>query len=218
MDINYMLKIFPQLAIYLPITIGMAIGAMLLAIVIGAILTAGYNMKILKWIVSFYVLIFRGFPTLVIFFVVYYGIPQVLQTSSIVPAWIAATVCLAFKEGAYLSEIFRSGITSVESGQFEAGISLGLTKWVVYRKIIIPQAVRIIVPPMGNTFIGLLKETSLAFSIGVTELFGAGKLIAAENFQYFEVYIVVGIWYVILIYAYTLLQKIVEKHVNRFAT
>lgn len=215
MDFPYMLKVFPEIGKYVPVTLLMAVAAMVLAILVAAVLSVGQHHKSSRWLVDFYVLIFRGFPTLVIFFVGYYGLPQLLHSRSLVPASIAATVCLALKEGAYLVEIFRSGIASVAKSQLETGLALGMSKSLVYRKIIIPQAIRIIIPPAGNTFVGLLKETSLAFSIGVTEIFGAGKLLATENFEYFDVYLVVGIWYVIMIYAYTLLQKLLEKRLAR---
>ena len=107
-------------------------------------------------------------------------------------------------------------MSSVDGGQVEAGRSLGLSNQKVYRFIVIPQAIRIMIPNIGNTFIGLLKETSLAFSIGVTELFGEGKLIASENFQYFEVYVVVGIWYVILILIYTIFQQFLERRYSQY--
>lgn len=215
MDFPYMLKVFPEIGKYVPVTLLMAVSAMILAIIVAAILSIGQHHKTSHWLVDFYVLIFRGFPTLVIFFVGYYGLPQLLHSRSLVPASIAATICLALKEGAYLVEIFRSGIASVAKSQLETGLALGMSKSLVYRKIIIPQAIRVIIPPAGNTFVGLLKETSLAFSIGVTEIFGAGKLLATENFEYFDVYLVVGIWYVIMIYVYTLLQKQLEKRLAR---
>lgn len=215
MDFPYMLKVFPEIGKYVPATLLMAVAAMMLAIIVATVLSIGQHHKSSRWLVDLYVLIFRGFPTLVIFFVGYYGLPQLLHSRSLVPASIAATVCLALKEGAYMVEIFRSGIASVAKSQLETGLALGMSKSLVYRKIIIPQAIRIIIPPAGNTFVGLLKETSLAFSIGVTEIFGAGKLLATENFEYFDVYLVVGIWYVIMIYAYTLLQKLLEKRLAR---
>lgn len=215
MDIHYIISVIPQIAEFLPVTLAMAVAAMLIAIVVGGLLTVIYSIPKLNWLARVYLLIFRGFPTLVILFIAYYGFPQLLHSSTDTPAWITATLCLAFKEGAYLEEIFRSGVLSVDVGQVEAGLSMGLTKPMVYKELVIPQALRYIVPPMGNTFIGLLKETSLAFSIGVTEMFGQGKVLASENFQYFDVYIVVGILYVVVIYVYSGLQRILEHRLNR---
>ena len=101
MDFPYMLKVFPEIGKYVPVTLLMAVAAMMLAIIVAAVLSVGQHHKSSRWLVDFYVLIFRGFPTLVIFFVGYYGLPQLLHSRSLVPASIAATICLALKEGAY---------------------------------------------------------------------------------------------------------------------
>ncbi len=216
MNLNYLGELFLQIGRYVPQTVGMALAAMVIAIALGALLTIMYSFKATNWFVRLYLLIFRGFPTLVILFVAYFGIPELLNTGSSVSPLAAAIFCFALKEAAYLEEIFRSGLSSVDGGQVEAGRSLGLSNQKVYRFIVIPQAIRIMIPNIGNTFIGLLKETSLAFSIGVTELFGEGKLIASENFQYFEVYVVVGIWYVILILIYTIFQQFLERRYSQY--
>lgn len=217
MDWNYIWNTFMQIGAYVPQTVMMAVVGMLLAIVIGIILTALYYHRVSRWFVKFYLLIFRGFPTLVILFVAYFGIPEILHSSAKVTPLVASIICFAFKGAAYLEEIFRSGIDAIPTGQVEAGRSLGMNNFQVYRYIIVPQAIRIMIPAVGNNFISLLKETSLAFSIGATELFGQGKLIATENFQYFSVYVIVGIWYVILIYVYGIFQRLLEKHYSRFA-
>ena len=211
MTIHELTETFLEIGQYLPVTIEMAIGGMVLAILVGILLTVLNRYRASQWFVRLYLLFFRGFPTLVIHFVFYYGLPELLNTGHGMTPFVSATICLALKEAAYLEEIFRSGIDAVDHGQVEAGTALGLNKFQVYRFIIIPQSLRTILPPTGNTFIGLLKETSLAFSIGVTEIFGQGKLLATENFQYFAVYMLVGIWYVILILLYTIFQRFLER-------
>ena len=194
----------------------MAIFSMLIAIVLGAGLTALYKVLVVKWFIQAYLLIFRGFPTVVVLFVIYFGIPQLLGTTVGNSAAPIAILCLGLKQAAYLVEIFRSAIDAVDEGQVEAGYAIGLTNYQTYRDIVIPQAVRIMLPSLGNSFIGLLKETSLAFTIGVTEMFGEGRLIAAENFRYFEVYFVVGMLYVVIIYFYTVLQHYLEKSLTYY--
>lgn len=210
-------NLFVQIGAYVPQTIVMAIAGMALAIILGIVLTVLFAHRSSRWFVKFYLLIFRGFPTLVILFVAYFGIPEILHSSAKVTPLAASILCFAFKGAAYLEEIFRSGISAIPVGQVESGRSLGMSNFQVYRYIIVPQAIRVMLPAVGNTFIGLLKETSLAFSIGATELFGQGKMIATENFQYFSVYVIVGIWYVILIYVYGIFQRLLEKHYSRFA-
>lgn len=216
MNWNYLWKTFIQIGAYVPQTVIMAISGMALAIVVGIVLTVMNSYKATRWFVKFYLLIFRGFPTLVILFVGYFGIPELLHTGSKITPMAASIFCLALKSAAYLEEIFRSGLYGVSEGQKEAGRALGLSNFKVYRFIVVPQAIRIMLPAVGNNFIGLLKETSLAFSIGATELFGQGKLIATQNFQYFSVYVLVGIWYVILIYIYGLFQQLLENHYAKF--
>ena len=214
MDFTYMIEIIPKIAVYLPVTILMAVFSMLLALVLGVLLTYLYNQKLTKWLVEFYLLIFRGFPTIVILFVIYFGLPQVLGAGANWSASVVATICLGLKQAAYSVEVFRSGIDAVDKGQLEAGHAIGLKTYQVYQRIIIPQAIRTMIPSLGNNFVALLKETSLALSIGVTEIFGEGKMIASQNFRYFEVYFVVGILYVLVIFVYSIIQEYIEKECN----
>lgn len=216
MDFNIILKILPPILAQLPTTVFMSIFSMVIATIIGIFLTIFYKTSIVKWFVQLYLLIFRGFPTIVILFVIYFGIPQLLGINTGSNAISFAIICLGLKQAAYLTEIFRSSIDAVDKGQVEAGLAIGLSQYQTYRDIIVPQAIRIMLPSVGNSFIGLLKETSLAFSIGVTEMFGEGRLIAAENFRYFEVYFVIGMLYVAIIYLYTLLQNFLEKSMNYY--
>ncbi|HEM3621164.1 TPA: amino acid ABC transporter permease [Streptococcus suis] len=216
MDISYMIEILPRIVVYLPVTIIMAVSSMIIALLLGVVLTYLYNQKWSKWFIELYLLVFRGFPTIVILFVIYFGIPQVIGFGSGWSAMLVSVFALGLKQAAYSLEIFRSGIVSIDKGQLEAGVSIGLSPFQVYRRIIFPQALRIIIPPLGNNFIGLLKETSLAFSIGVTEIFGEGKMIASQNFRYFEVYFLVGVLYVLVIYVYSILQEFLEEKLNYY--
>lgn len=216
MDIQYMIEIIPRIAVYLPVTILMAIGAMVIALFLGIGLTYLYNKKWARWLVDIYLLVFRGFPTIVILFVIYFGIPQLIGFGSGWSAALVSTIALGLKQAAYSVEVFRSSLSSINLGQLEAGLAIGLTPSQTYRRIIIPQAIQIMIPPLGNNFIGLLKETSLAFSIGVTEIFGEGKMIASQNFRYFEVYFIVGILYVLIIYVYSIFQEFLEEQFRRY--
>lgn len=216
MDLKYMLEITPRILAYMPITVLMAVFAMILALLIGAGLTILYNQKAFKWLIELYLLIFRGFPTIVILFVIYFGLPQILGFGNNWSSTFVATICLALKQAAYSIEVFRSAIDAISSGQLEAGLSIGLKNSQVYQRIIIPQAIKTMIPSLGNNFTALLKETSLAFSIGVTEMFGQGKIIASTNFRYFEVYFVVGVLYVLIIYVYSIIQEFIEDRVNHY--
>lgn len=212
-DWQYFLKALIQLPEYIPVTLIMAIFAMILAIVIGVIITV-FQLSpfwILRRFAHFYISFFRGMPTLVQLFLIYYGLPQLFPSLRGIPAIIAAIVGLGFKESSYLSEIFRAGFNSVDEGQIEAGKALNISKITLFWHIVLPQATLNALPATGNTFVSLLKETSLAFTLGLTELFGEGKMLAGESFKYFETYLAVGILYWILIIIYTWLQSLLEK-------
>ena len=139
---------------------------------------------------------------------IFYGLPQLFPAFKGMSALTAALIGLGLKEAAYLSEIFRAAINSIDKGQIEAGEALNIPAWKVFLHVILPQATLNALPATGNTFISLLKETSLAFTLGITELFGNAKMIAGESFRYFETYLAVGLLYWIMIVVYTWVQKI----------
>ncbi|MFT9452615.1 amino acid ABC transporter permease, partial [Liquorilactobacillus ghanensis] len=151
---------------------------------------------------------------LVLLFIVYYGLPEIYPVLRGIPAIVATIGGLGIKESAYLIEIFRAAINSVDSGQVEAGESLNISYSKIFFHIILPQAALNALPATGNTFVSLLKETSLAFVLGVTELFAEGKLLASASLKFFEVYVAVGIIYWLLIIVYSWFQNKLEKHLN----
>lgn len=210
---QYFINIFTQLIAYIPVTLIMAIFAMLLAIVIGVLITTLQlsSSRILRRVAQLYISLFRGMPTLVQLFLIYYGLPQFFPSLRGMPAIVAAIIGLGFKESSYLAEIFRAGFNSVDEGQIEAGKSLNIPSLTLFWNIVLPQAALNALPATGNTFVSLLKETSLAFTLGLTELFGEGKMLAGESFNYFETYLAVGVLYWILIIVYTGLQSLIEK-------
>lgn len=196
-DWEFMISAFPTLIQALPITLFMAIAAMIFAIIGGLILALITKNKIpvLHQLSKLYISFFRGVPTLVQLFLIYYGLPQLFPEMSKMTALTAAIIGLSLKNAAYLAEIFRAALNSVDDGQLEACLSVGMTKFQAYRRIILPQAIRNAIPATGNTFIGLLKETSLAFTLGVMEMFAQGKMYASGNLKYFETYLAVAIVY-----------------------
>jgi len=192
------------------ITIGLSIIGMMIGTFIGlgvALLKISEH-KILVWIGSFYTWIFRGIPLLVQLFVLYYGLPGI---GIYLPSYIAAIIGLSLCSGAYIAEIIRAGIQSIDKGQMEAALSLGLTRAQAMRRIIIPQTYRRLVPPMANEFITLLKDTSLASVITVVEVLRTSQLIAANTFRVFVMYITAAICYLFLTTVITSLLGIVEK-------
>jgi amine acid ABC transporter, permease protein, 3-TM region, His/Glu/Gln/Arg/opine family len=215
-DLAYFLGLFPQLIQYVPLTLAMAVFAMILAIIIGGGVTGFYlsSIKYLQWFARLYISLFRGIPTLVLLFILYYGLPEIFPNLKGIPALLVAIAGLGLKESAYLVEVFRAGIASVDPGQVEAGESLNIKYSKLFLHIILPQAALNALPATGNTFVSLLKETSLAFVLGVTELFADGKLLASASLKFFEVYVAVGLIYWAMIIAYTWLQHFFEELLN----
>jgi L-cystine transport system permease protein len=174
------------------------------------------NLKILSSIAKFYVWIIRGTPLLVQLFIIFYGLPSVGLT---INAFVSAVIGFTISVGAYNSETIRAAILSISKGQWEAAQALGMSKFLTLRRIIIPQAVRVAVPPLANSFISLLKDTSLAAAITVTEMFQISQQITARTYEPLLLYCEVAIIYLIFSSILSLLQNHTElkfaKHINR---
>ncbi|WP_375090548.1 amino acid ABC transporter permease [Peribacillus sp. RS7] len=211
-DLQYMLEISLQIAKFIPITLVLAIISMALAIIIGLVVALIRNSNIfgITHLAGLYISLFRGMPTLVQLFIIYYGLPQLFPSLSTMEAMTAAIIGFSLKESSYLAEIFRAGLNSVDKGQMEAGLATGMKRVQIYSRIILPQAALNALPATGNTFISLIKETSLAFTLGITELFAEGKIIASANMRFFETYLVVGLIYWLLVILYSWMQKYLE--------
>ena len=130
---------------------------------------------------------------------------------------LSATILgLSLKNAAYLSEIFRAGLLSVDDGQMEACIGVGISKLYAYQHIILPQALQNALPGMSNTFISLIKESSLAFTLGLVDLFAQAKLIASDSFRFFEAYLAVAVIFWALVVIMTLFQQRLETYMQRY--
>jgi polar amino acid transport system permease protein len=163
----------------------------------------------------FYIWIFRGSPLLVQLLLLYFGFPEVFP--ALVPyitIYSAALIAFSFNEGAYMAEIVRAGITSVDSGQMEAAKSLGMRYALAMRRIILPQAARMIVPPLGNDFNNMLKQTSLASVIGLFELTYTAQVYGSQSFSYFELLVVATFYYLILTTVWGYIQNYIEKRMD----
>ena len=159
------------------------------------------KLRLLRLASRIYIDFFRGTPLLVQLYIIYFGIPVLFKSFGIIfsfDQWTAAILGLSLNSAAYLAEIVRAGIQSIEVGQREAAGSLGLGGWQTMRYVILPQALRRMIPPLGNEFIILLKDTSLVAVIGYQELFRNGQLVVAKNFRSFEIYGMVAIIYLLL--------------------
>ena len=171
------------------------------------------SVKILRGIAICYVNIIRGTPMLVQIFLIYFALPMVIGER--INPFVAAVAAYSINSGAYVSEIFRAGIQSVDKGQMEAGRSLGLSWMQTMRYVILPQAFKHVIPPLGNEFISMTKETSLVSVIGFEELTRRGQLIIAKTYGSFEIWLTVAAIYLVMTLSIARLVSYLER---RFAT
>ncbi len=164
------------------------------------------NIKILEWIANLYIFLVRGTPLVVQIFIFYFG----LTALNISQFW-SVVLGLAFHNGAYIAEIFRGSIQSVDKGQMEAARSLGMSIPLSMRRIIMPQAFRRALPPLGNQFIIALKDSSLASFIGMYELFNVATTLGSSDFDYMSYLLIVAVYYLVLVLFFSLLVGKVEK-------
>ena len=165
--------------------------------------------KILRIMAAVYADCIRGTPSLVQIFLIYFALPMAIGQR--VEPFIAAVAACGINSGAYVSEIFRAGIQAIDVGQMEAGRSLGLTWWQTMRFIILPQAFKNILPPLGNEFIAMLKDSSLVSVIGFEELTRRGQLIIAQTYGSFEIWMTVAVLYLIMTMAISRIVAFLEK-------
>lgn len=176
--------------------------------------------SIIKGIFRFYVWLFRSTPLLVQLFIVYFGlpylrIPGVLENGIKFSPFIAGIITFSLNTGTYASETIRASISSVPNGQWEAASSIGMTRGQTLRRIVLPQAFRISVPPLANSFISLVKDTSLAASITIVEMFEVSQQIAAQNYQPLIMYTLVAVVYAVFCSILTFGQGYLEKKTNK---
>lgn len=205
----------PMLEAGIKVTVPLTLISFLLGLII-ALLTALArisNIKPLVIITKFYVWIVRGTPLLVQLFIIFYGLPASGVTLN---AITAAVIGFTLSVGAYNSEIIRAAILSIPKGQWEAGYSIGMADRQVLRRIILPQAVRVSIPPLSNSFISLVKDTSLAASITVTEMFQIGQRITATTYEPLVIYCEVAFIYLIFCTFLSRLQSGLEKKLDRY--
>jgi polar amino acid transport system permease protein len=205
-------------------TVYIAVVSQILGVLLG-LASALFQMsrwRVLRVLSYVYVLLVRGTPLIVQIFFMYYGANLLLGFSlfprtvdfgifSIDGVVVAGTVALAVNEGAYMSEIIRAGITAIDRGQMEAAKSVGMTYGLAMRRIVLPQAARVIVPPLGNEFNGMIKNTSLLAFIGVYEIFLDAEQGYSVTFKPVEYFIAVAFWYLVLTTIWGLIQVQIER-------
>ncbi|WP_340161103.1 amino acid ABC transporter permease [uncultured Hoeflea sp.] len=212
LDIDYMLGLVPVLLGYVPLTLGMALASMAFALVLAALLAVErvIRVPVLDQAVMLFISFFRGTPLLVQLFLFYYGLPQLVSFLSQINGVTAAIMGLTLHFSAYMAESIRAAIIGVDRSQWEASMAVGMTRGQMLRRIVLPQASRVAAPTLVNYFIDMIKSTSLAFTLGVTELMGATQKEAAGSFLYFESFIVVAVIYWIIVEVLSYGQRLLE--------
>ncbi len=216
MNFNFDLIVnsFPLLLLGAVITVKITAMSVALGIVIG--LFAGIaricRVKPLRWISAVYVDFFRGTPLLVQIFLFYFAVPVI--TGQRIDPYVAAVGSCGINSGAYIAEIVRAGIQSIDEGQMEAGRSLGMTWAQTMRYVIVPQAMKRVIPPLGNEFIALLKDSSLVSVIGFEELTRRGQLIIAKTYASLEIWFSVAIIYLVMTLTISRFVAFLEKRYN----
>lgn len=202
LDWQVVLDSFPILTEGALLTLELTAGAVAIGVIIGLFMALGRlsKHKLLRAGAIAYIDFFRGTPLLIQIFLVYFGIPALFkwQTMPDNYQFIAGILAMGLNSGAYIAEIFRAGIQSIDRGQSEAARSLGMTQTQAMRYIILPQAIKRTIPPLGNEFIALLKDSSLLSIIAIQELFYTGKIIVGRTFQPVPMYLAVALYYLVM--------------------
>ena len=208
----------PSLLQGLLVTVEITIVAMALGLVLGLVLATMRLEPSNRWLyipATVYLELIRGTPLILQLFFVYFGLPSV---GIHLDPFVAGVVAIGVNYSAYLSEVFRSSIRAVPRGQWEAASSLGMPRALIMWRIVFPQAGRLALPATGNYFIGLFKDSALASTISVTELLFSGQILASQTFQYFKIYGVIALLYLIISYPTSLGLRALEKRIDLTST
>ena len=210
-DFDLIVRSFPLLLMGAGVTIKISALSVGFGLLIGMFVSLARLSKVkpLKLLATMYVDFIRGTPLLVQIFLIYFALP--IATGQRIDPFIAAITACSINSGAYVAEIFRAGIQSIDKGQMEAGRSLGMTWAQTMRFIILPQAFKRIIPPLGNEFIAMLKDSSLVSVIGFEELTRRGQLIIARTYGSFEIWLTVAFIYMVMTFTISRLVDFLER-------
>ncbi len=222
-DLSYFLRAIFKLALSVPFTLALTLCSLVFGSLLGIFLTAGKLSETvaIRKICFGYTTVIRSTPTIVLLFLVYYGLPLLFQLFgrdiNRVPSSIFVIITFTLYTCSYLSELFRSSYLAVSRGQFEAAISVGLNNIQAMRRIILPQALLIALPNLGNTVITTMKEMSLAFTIGTLDLLGQAKIVLANEYDVhtLEVYTAAAVLYWLLCFTLEKISKAVERSASK---
>lgn len=215
--IDYFFSMIPKIIKLFPETVKAALFSLLLSLVLGLVLAVirQYKIKGLYTLSSLYVSFFRGTPFIGQLFLFYYGLAQISETIRNMSPFTAVVIALSANYCAFMSEDIRAALNSVDRGQYEAGLSIGLRPMAVVRKIILPQAARIAIPGLSNNFINLFKSTAIGFMIGYKDMMAIVSMETSRTYRFLEGYAALMLVYWLIISVLSYIQKKMEKKLNR---
>lgn len=216
-DFSFFINLFPIMFKYLGITVLVSFASLVLAFLIALGMTLSIDMRVpvLSPVSKVWKSIFRGTPLLAQLFWICYGLPQVIPPLKDVDVMILLVLGLSFNASSYMAESLRGAISSVGTGQMEACLSSGMTQFQGMRRIVLPQAIRVAVPALSNNFVDIIKQSSLAFTLGIKEIMSVAKMEGAARLKFLEAFTAVMIVYWLLITVVNNLQKLLEWYLNR---
>ena len=195
-------------------TIKLSVASMFFGTIIGAVLGTASVFKFwpVRFLTTAYVAVIRGVPLLVIIFLIYFALPAVGIYLSTITAGLTA---LSLYSGAYITEIFRAGILAIDLGQTEAAKAIGMTELMTLTSILLPQAIRNVIPPVTNELIKVIKSSSLLSTITITELTRSAQLVVVEKFTPFEIYAALAVYYLVIVGVLSYLAQLLERRLAR---
>jgi arginine/lysine/histidine transport system permease protein len=215
LDFTQIAPSIPYILEGLRITIQIVLAAALLGFTLGIILTLCKisKFRLLRWFADGYTSVFRGTPMVLQLLIIYYGLPQIIGFE--ITAFPAAVIAFGMNSAAYISEIIRAGIQAVDKGQSEASLALGIPYRPMMKDIILPQAMKNILPALMNEFITLTKESAVVTVIGAMDVMRRAYIVGGQTYRYFEPLLIAGIIYYILVMVLTILGKAIERRMRK---
>jgi len=216
-DLNYFIEIIPSILKALPITLSVGLSAMVLGFILGLVITLLRKLDnpVLNPIIDLYVSFFRGTPLMVQLFIFFFGLPQIIPFIAKLNAFEASIIVMTINASAYISEVVRAAIDAVDKGQMEAALAVGMSKTRALERIVLPQALKVAVPPLGNTFISLIQGTAITFMLGLQDIMGLTKMKAAASYRFLEAFLAVGLIYWLLTLVATMINKRLEWRLSK---
>ena len=217
-DTQFFVSIFPKLMLKIPYTLCLGCVAFAIAFVLGLFLEICFTsrFKILRTLAGLYISYFRSTPYITQLFIFYFGLPQIFPVMRNLVGGTVLVITIAMNSVAFISEVIRGGLLAVDKGQREAALSIGLSPVSAYKEVILPQAFVAAFPSLGNSFISMIKNTAIGFTIGVVDILAQAKILATSSLNFFEAYISVGVVYWVVLVVIDRLLRYMESKICKY--